>query len=632
MAYTEQTFTNLGSVQAPDASQSTAFAGSTPFAFSEGTNQLLNQVTQQAVKRREDEVKMYNDNLQAALSKASNIAEGLSAQDYDEAKSKSKKAIKYIYDNPQILLGKDPEKSNEFNNMLVDIASYTQLSKATKKIEDNYNDLIKKDSDWNNEVNNYYLQQYRNTTDPNERAKMAFTPIKNPLGDFQTLVVPKLQQNAPIETRTEVDPNDKGKLIVYQDKIFDEGVYKEAFKNYNGAYLTEEWNVRPDIQQQYATPDEYIEFKAKETFVPKATSKSSVTNNVSFVEGQKNERNEASIEGRATEGAANRSVRLQIAKEKASPKNPEYKNIAPILNNIDGFESNVLKTVEATPAIEKMTGIKKYKEVNPAFINETIIKGVYPNGASQYGDAYGKLYIVTDAKGNSYYAPAKELFKVKGKPATKEEYEAAQKISPTSVSKEVLPNNDKGRQYTKETLLGSAVDNTVNGRFEYDIWKKNNQAVQAIEKESNTGIAPKSASAEKQLENPKVNQLLKASYMDLKKKYPTIDTNGIIGDASHKERDSDHNTMDAIDIVNFGDKSSSVITDLQKDGNVKYIIFNKQIWNPKDGWKAYSGKNPHKDHIHVSYKDDGVTATTIKTENKKGKYKFNPKTGKLELQ
>jgi len=487
MAYTEQTFTNLGSVQAPDASQSTAFAGSTPFAFSEGTNQLLNQVTQQAVKRREDEVKMYNDNLQAALSKASNIAEGLSAQDYDEAKSKSKKAIKYIYDNPQILLGKDPEKSNEFNNMLVDIASYTQLSKATKKIEDNYNDLIKKDSDWNNEVNNYYLQQYRNTTDPNERAKMAFTPIKNPLGDFQTLVVPKLQQNAPIETRTEVDPNDKGKLIVYQDKIFDEGVYKEAFKNYNGAYLTEEWNVRPDIQQQYATPDEYIEFKAKETFVPKATSKSSVTNNVSYVEGKKNERNQASIEGRATEGEANRNnkIRLQELKETQTSTNPQYKNIAPILNNIDGFESNVMKTVEATPAIEKMTGIKQYKEVNPAFINETIIKGVYPNGASQYGDAYGKLYIVTDAKGNSYYAPAKELFKVKGKPATKEEYEAAQKISPTSVSKEVLPNNDKGRQYTKETLLGSAVDNTGNGRFEYDIWKKNNQEIQTLETEVN---------------------------------------------------------------------------------------------------------------------------------------------------
>ena len=125
MAYSEQTFTNLGTVQQPDASQSTAFAGSNPFAFSESTNQLLNQVSQLAVKKREDEVKMYNENLQTALTKAGNIPDDLSPQDYEVVSKKVKEYYKKLYENPETLLGQNPEKSRELRSLENELGTQT---------------------------------------------------------------------------------------------------------------------------------------------------------------------------------------------------------------------------------------------------------------------------------------------------------------------------------------------------------------------------------------------------------------------------------------------------------------------------------------------------------------------------
>lgn len=35
---------------------------------------------------------------------------------------------------------------------------------------------------------------------------------------------------------------------------------------------------------------------------------------------------------------------------------------------------------------------------------------------------------------------------------------------------------------------------------------------------------------------------------------------------------------------------------------VKYVIYNRQIWSAKSGWKPrrYTGSNPHTSHVHVS--------------------------------
>lgn len=476
MAYSEQTFTNLGGVQAPDPSLSETFAGGNfdAFKISDQTNQLLNQVSREAQAKRENEVKQFNANLQTQLVKASEIQEGLNPQDYEVAQTKSKDAIKYLYDNMEILSGKSPEKQRKFNEMLVDISTFAQLSKGTKKVEDTYNEFIKKDADWSNPVNTYYLEEYRKGT-PQEKAQKAFTPIKNPINDFQTLVVPKLQANAPTETRTEVDPNDAGKLIVYQDKVFDENVYVSAFKNYNGQYLTEEWKVRkaqgdtniPD------TPEEYIKVRALETFVPKITSKSSVTNNVSYVEGKKNERNQASIEGREAEGAANRATRLQVARERASIKNPSYELVA------DG-EYKIDRMLESKKPIEGVDVVKKvYPNVSAVYRIDTDVPPEISNKlySSKNSEDYGVLYEVVPKSGAPYYLKATTInLDSKGRKLP----EGAAKADIASVS--VVP--DTSTKFSKDALLENVVGSSQKGKAQLEEYRKANKEVKTIESES----------------------------------------------------------------------------------------------------------------------------------------------------
>lgn len=45
---------------------------------------------------------------------------------------------------------------------------------------------------------------------------------------------------------------------------------------------------------------------------------------------------------------------------------------------------------------------------------------------------------------------------------------------------------------------------------------------------------------------------------------------------------------------------------------VKYVIWNHQVWNPRQGWHPYtSTSNPHTDHVHVTFNDQPGTGTTL---------------------
>jgi hypothetical protein len=91
----------------------------------------------------------------------------------------------------------------------------------------------------------------------------------------------------------------------------------------------------------------------------------------------------------------------------------------------------------------------------------------------------------------------------------------------------------------------------------------------------------------------------------LTQSYPGLTNQGIWGDKSHQARKSDHNTGDAIDIgvpdIQGGTSIADEILKMAPDRNVKYVIFNRQIWNPAQGWHPYKGENPHDQHIHVSF-------------------------------
>lgn len=100
---------------------------------------------------------------------------------------------------------------------------------------------------------------------------------------------------------------------------------------------------------------------------------------------------------------------------------------------------------------------------------------------------------------------------------------------------------------------------------------------------------------------------------------------GTIGDARHRTRTSDHNpwvedgglgVVTAIDITDDpgnGCSAEKLARSLRaaRDPRVKYVIWNRRIMNASaiDGaapweWRSYHGKNPHRQHLHLSIKPD----------------------------
>lgn len=92
-------------------------------------------------------------------------------------------------------------------------------------------------------------------------------------------------------------------------------------------------------------------------------------------------------------------------------------------------------------------------------------------------------------------------------------------------------------------------------------------------------------------------------------------SDGSIGDADHQNRNSDHNPWVGPGVVTARDfthdpKSGADMRAwseaVKDDHRVKYVIFNRRIYNPSVSrtWRAYSGSNPHTLHMHVSVRTE----------------------------
>jgi hypothetical protein len=86
---------------------------------------------------------------------------------------------------------------------------------------------------------------------------------------------------------------------------------------------------------------------------------------------------------------------------------------------------------------------------------------------------------------------------------------------------------------------------------------------------------------------------------------------GIMGDAAHQARVSDHNLGDALDVTRGADDKSPPLEQLAeallRDPRVHYTIFDRKIRNLEfeDGAaRPYDGVNPHDHHMHVSVHHD----------------------------
>lgn len=84
------------------------------------------------------------------------------------------------------------------------------------------------------------------------------------------------------------------------------------------------------------------------------------------------------------------------------------------------------------------------------------------------------------------------------------------------------------------------------------------------------------------------------------------ESDGIMGDARHQKSKSDHNLGNAFDLTHdpaSGCDGNVIAAAAIKDPRVKYVIWNRRIFNRQRGdtaFRPYTGSNPHTHHCHVS--------------------------------
>ncbi|WP_437638363.1 hypothetical protein [Sorangium sp. So ce854] len=83
-------------------------------------------------------------------------------------------------------------------------------------------------------------------------------------------------------------------------------------------------------------------------------------------------------------------------------------------------------------------------------------------------------------------------------------------------------------------------------------------------------------------------------------------SDGLLGDATHQARKSDHNDGNALDVTHDPERGpdlDALAERLLTDPRVTYVIWNKRIANRQiqgGAWRLYDGTNPHTRHLHVS--------------------------------
>lgn len=440
----------------PNLAFGAGYAGGAPLQidFTNTTN-YLQALTENAIKKKQADFAFFEKNVGSALANIKKT-DGILPEDAPYINTKKKELFKYIVDNidafaPNAVL-KNPEKVTEVDSRIAEYLSDVDASKQWKKafVDEGYKQMLRK-PDQNNEVN---IARYNEMIKTPLKERQPFVPISDGMDDFSKAMTVFYKDGSKQETIIKENPLDPGTTLTEQIFHFDEDAYKSLHKAHRGEYLTAYWNMHPEIHDQFnGDVDAFIYSKAPKFQDQKVSNRAIVPKtNVSYVEGQKTDRNDASIAGRKEVAKMNNETRRYAADLRASTeaqklavKGTYGSEVQTAFESIDNMVAE--ETFDIGSVDKGITGVAEIKVISPQSIPNQLSTKLYVGGVQANEGVYGNLYELKFENGNTMYAPGIQKYFIGDNEVTADRY----KIS-TSAEKRIQSVPNAKKLYTKDQL------------------------------------------------------------------------------------------------------------------------------------------------------------------------------------
>lgn len=665
----------IGQLDSNKGDASLALGGNIPFVpiITDQTIKVFQDLTNKDIKKREDDYQNWEKGVATKIAEVSKIDNVLDA-DREMLGKKKGELIKEIQNKAYLLHPSNQVKHRgEYDDLMTKVNEFVidiDKSKQDATLDKEYRKGMRDKPEWANPLNEARYQKFRSTP-IGEREP--FSLMADPTSDISKRIL-NAQKDAIVSTNTSYIYSPDNTLVTTKEVgEIDPEVY------YNSLRVPDEENYFKSIYREILTPeektrlseegimseDDYAKDFYQRTYKPVFNFPSKTIPNPEYLQEQAYRRAQLGADTRIQTTDMNIEGRKDIKQMDIDAKRNEltpkadinsYSVLKPINDNINSFENNVVETFKFGNEFNRINpNIKSVQEVNSKSIDDTIKGALYVGGADKYGSAYGKIYIVEDKNGEKFYAPAKVTYvDKKGNEIDKKLY-----LADKANSQEIV-RPDISQKFTKEQILARAVDNTQKGKAQYNEYIKSKTDLDDLGNttQSSNGSSSFLESAEK-FKDVKYKWGAKGNggEMDCSGLVCAIlNDNGIKVSGTSEDIYKNAPTKPSVKSIEDFKEGDIIAVDTgktKKEGNREIGIDHIGIVVEKDGTKYFvesrSGKgydmtelsskwnNSVKkgNKLYVGRYDKGTQGATQSkpTENKKAKtYKFNPKTGKLELQ
>lgn len=668
----------IGQLDSNKGDDSLALGGNIPFVpiITDQTLKVFQDLTNKDIKKREDDYQNWEKGVATKIAEVSKIDNVLDA-DRELLGKKKGELIKEIQNKAYLLHPSNQVKHRgEYDDLMTKVNEFVvdiDKSKMDAIQDKEYRKGMREKAEWANPINESRYQKWR-ATPMSEREPFAL--MADPSSSMTKRILEA--QKGAIQNQTtdyQYSP-DNAMVTVKETATLDPERYYNALRTpeeeaYYKAYYRD--ILTPQQKQELAsgekpilTEDDYAKSMYMKTFTETISLPSKTSPNPKFEAEESYKKAQLNADTRRYVTDENNETKEKIASDKLEAQRNEltpkadinsYSVLKPIYDNINSLESNVTQSVNVSGEFTKIyPDLKKIKEVDKTIVDPNIINYFYAGGVDKYGDAYGKVFIVENTKGDKFIAPAKVVYiDKKNKQISKELYKADMKNN----KQLIVPNIED--KITKENLLGKSIGNSEKAKAQYNDYIKYKNDLDDLD---NTTTQPSSGSSSF-LESAEKFKDVKYEWgakgnggkMDCSGLVCAIlNDNGIKVSGTSEDIYKNAPTKPSVKSIEDFKEGDIIAVDTgktKKEGNREIGIDHIGIVVEKDGTKYFvesrSGKgydmtelsskwnNSVKkgNKLYVGRYDKGTQSATQSkpTENKKAKtYKFNPKTGKLELQ